>query len=367
MSDLKKILVRFCSMMHLVFSRGLLASLALFLPILAQARSVELDAFLDTYYAYDFNRPSSRDRSFTTQPARHDEFNINLALLGANYTHDKVKARVSLQAGTYVQNNYSSEPAKGAVSGPDVSRHIQDAFIQYQLTQSSLVMAGIFPSHLGFESVFSTENMTYTRSMAADFSPYYQSGVGLIQDLSASWTFEAYVLNGWQNVSEDDENKALGLALRYRAQNFEANYSNYIGHYLENERSFHDFNATWRARDWLTLCALFDLGLQRSAGQQKFFGTFNTQAQLRLDHLQSLSFRIERYEDVNGLNVPTSNERDFSVWGYSVGYNRSLNDQTQFRVEWRYFKNDGGSIFPSREDSFSAENQFIVASLAMRM
>ena len=43
---------------------------------------LRLTAFVDTYYAYDVNRPADGERRFTTQPVRHDELNVNLAWLG---------------------------------------------------------------------------------------------------------------------------------------------------------------------------------------------------------------------------------------------------------------------------------------------
>ena len=62
--------------------RALFAALCLALParMAAQdsARAITLGGFVDTYFAWDFNRPgpASFDRAFTTQPARHDEFNV---------------------------------------------------------------------------------------------------------------------------------------------------------------------------------------------------------------------------------------------------------------------------------------------------
>src|SRR5690606_6742924 len=41
--------------------------------------TVRFGAFVDGYYAWDFNRPRALDRAYTTQPARHNEFNVNLA------------------------------------------------------------------------------------------------------------------------------------------------------------------------------------------------------------------------------------------------------------------------------------------------
>ena len=45
---------------------------------------VDIEAFADIYYAYDFGRPANLDRRFTTTAARHGEMNVNLPYLGAN-------------------------------------------------------------------------------------------------------------------------------------------------------------------------------------------------------------------------------------------------------------------------------------------
>jgi hypothetical protein len=74
-------------------------------------------AFVDGYYAFDFNRPRDLDRAYTTQPARHNEFNANLAFVEATLSGSRVRGRLALQAGTSVQANYAGEPTTGAVSG----------------------------------------------------------------------------------------------------------------------------------------------------------------------------------------------------------------------------------------------------------
>lgn len=65
------------------------------------SRHVTWSAFVDTYYAYDFGRPASFDRVFTTQAARHDEFNINLAYV-AGSLDQPAGARTSGTAGRHL-------------------------------------------------------------------------------------------------------------------------------------------------------------------------------------------------------------------------------------------------------------------------
>lgn len=328
------------------------------------AAEVQWDAFLDTYYAYDLNRPQGRDRAYTTQPARHNEFNVNLALLGVTLEEGDVSARVSLQAGTYVQSNYNPEPTVGEVSGPSLSRHIQDAFINYQLSSDTEVIAGIFPSHIGYESVFSMDNPTYTRSLAADYSPYYQSGAGVRHSFTEKWRLEAYVLNGWQIISEDDGEKALGLALRYEEENYQVSYANYFGTYLRERRHFHDINAVVQLSQRWQLRTLFNWGRHQTTQDWQPFFTTNMQIFFQQTEKQAWSFRVEHYEDHAGVHLVSLNDEPFQVIGYSMGYDRWLSPSVLFRMEWRAHEG-AHPIFPTR-DNFVRGGQLFVMSLAAK-
>jgi hypothetical protein len=208
----------------------LLKILAVVLPGVAGAQvapdttvKVTFGGFVDSYYAWDFDRPQTLDRSFaggvlfTTQPARHNEFNINLAFIEAKLDGARVHGRLALQAGTSVQSNYSGEPANGAVSGPTLARHIQEAFAGGRVAPTLWIDGGIFYSHLGMESWASRDNLTYTRSLVADYSPYYSSGVRAVWQAAAKLTAQLHIVNGWQNISENNTGKGAGLRLDYAA------------------------------------------------------------------------------------------------------------------------------------------------------
>jgi len=118
------------------------------------ATRITYGGFVDSYYAFDFGRPPTQDRSFasgnlfTTQPARHAEFNINLAFVEAKLDAPRLRGRVALQYGTSVQSNYLGEPTNGEISGPTASRHIQEAFAGYHVTPSLWVDGVIFFSNM---------------------------------------------------------------------------------------------------------------------------------------------------------------------------------------------------------------------------
>src|SRR6185312_17398152 len=67
---------------------------------------ITFDGYVDGYYAWDFDRPNNFDRAYTTQPARHAEFNINLAFVDVRIAGPRYRGRIAVQYGTSVQSNY---------------------------------------------------------------------------------------------------------------------------------------------------------------------------------------------------------------------------------------------------------------------
>lgn len=172
---------------------------------------IDFDGFVDAYYAWDADRPADFDRVYTTQPARHADFNINLAYVDVRVTGPRYRGRFAIQYGTSVQANDAGEPAIGHVSGSSVSQVIQEASIGYEISHTVWVDGGIFYAHTGYEGWVSRDNLTYSRSLVGDFSPYYEAGVKLTWQASASLTAQLDVVNGWQNISNYNTPPAGGI------------------------------------------------------------------------------------------------------------------------------------------------------------
>lgn len=72
---------------------------------------ITLSGFADAYYAFDFNQPEGNKRQdFLFNHNRHNEFNLNMAMLKLAVEHDWYRANIAFHAGTYAQDNYANEP-----------------------------------------------------------------------------------------------------------------------------------------------------------------------------------------------------------------------------------------------------------------
>ena len=336
------------------------------------AVTVSFGGFVDGYYAYDFGRPQNFDRAFTTQAARHNEFNVNLAYIEAKVTGPRVRGRLAFQAGTSVQSNYAGEPAIGTVSGPSLSRFIQEAVAGYQITPSVWVDGGIFLSHIGMEGFISRDNLTYTRSLSADYTPYYESGVKLTWQATPKLSALVTVVNGWQNISENNQDKAVGARLDFaRSSSTTLSYYNFIGNEVSSSRLriFNGVGFKSGLTQAFTLQGNFDYGTQQKAltGNSSWWST-GLIGKLQMTPTVGVSGRVERYQDPDQVIIATGTPGGFKATTASLGVDVSPVGPT--RVLWRNELRGtwaADPVFPNRSAATgtSRSNTLLVTSLAL--
>ena len=357
-------------------------------PTLAEAQTAPSDtapkitvgAFVDGYFAWDVGRPPSFDRSFaggttfTTQPARHNEFNVNLAFIEVKLDAPRYRGRVALQTGTSVQSNYAGEPTNGTLSGPLASRMIQEAVAGVRLADNLWVDGGIFYSHLGVESWASRDNLTYTRSLVGDYSPYYQSGVKMTWTPIPKLTARVDLVNGWQNISENNSGKGAGARLDYAATSSTVlSYYNFFSNEAGSRlRTFNGVGGR-HAIGRLTLLGEFDYGTQRRAvgesGQSTWTG-WTAVAKVRATPTVAFVARVEGYNDRDQVILSTGavgvvRNPAFRAVGGSIGVDVTPVPRVAFRTEVRGWHNRE-AIFPNgRVGAPRTESAFAVTSLAL--
>ena len=333
---------------------------------------VKLGGFIDTYYAYDFNQPQNHEREFTTQPVRHNEFNINLAYIEAVLKREKTRGRLALQYGNSVTKNYSGEPTQGATSGPQDSKIFQEAFVGTKIGEKSWIDMGIFLGNIGAESWISKDNWIYTRALSLDYVPYYSSGVRLEHFLDSKQSFQLQLLNGWQTISENNQGKAIGMQYKnVHSDKFIFTYNNFFG---DEEvvssnprfRAYHNFIFQWAASEKWQYIYTFDIGhqsQQENSGVDAWYTTAFT-VKHPLNQEQALALRAEYYNDAHQANIVTSTPNGFRVTSMTLDYSQMLEANAMWRTELRGFYSHD-EIYPQGSAGKNRLDGFLVTSLSM--
>lgn len=317
------------------------------------------DGFLDTYYAYDFNNPPHNERVYTTQPARTNEPNINLAHLGANIKDEKWRGRFALQGGNSVKINTNLEANKSL-------GHIQESYLGYQFSKKFYIDAGVYLGNIGMESWISKNNFTYSRSLMLDYVPYYSTGMRMGYDSDEKNHFEFHLMQGWQNISETNSAKAFGF--QWRRGKF--TYNNFLGDervYSQQAtrfRTYHNFIYQDQLSETLQYQTSFDVGTQ---AQQQNDGVDTWMAMAftlrkKVTEKDYIAARVEHYADPHQANVITNTSNGFVVSSASMNYDHHFSEKILWRTEVRGYKSKD-NIYPHNSDT----DGFVVTSFSFSL
>ncbi|MFC6095760.1 porin [Flavobacterium qiangtangense] len=330
---------------------------------------LKISGYAEVYYAYDFGTPENNTRpSFIYSHNRHNEVALNLGFIKANYENEKVRANLAIMAGTYSNANLSAEEG--------VMKNIFEANAGVKLspTKNLWIDAGIFSSHIGFESAISKDCWTLSRSILAENSPYYESGAKISYTTdSGKWFVSALVLNGWQRIKRVDGNKTLafGHQLTYKPNsNITLNSSSFIGNDKPNSdkrmRYFHNLYGIFQLNQKWGLTAGFDIGAeQKSKGSESYNSWYSPVfiAKYKASEKVSLAVRGEYYQDENGLIIATETPNGFQTFGYSLNFDYAIYDNVVWRIEGRNL-NSKDEIFTENGNP-TKQNFMAVTSLAI--
>ncbi len=327
-----------------------------------------ISGYAEVYYQYDFNKPVDGNRpGFIYSHNRHNEFNLNLGFIKAAYAAENVRANLAIAAGTYVNANYAAEP--GAL------QNMLEANVGIKLSKKKNLWldAGILPSHIGFESAVSKDCWTLTRSILAENSPYFETGVKLSYTTDNSkWMFSAMALNGWQRISRVTGNSLMswGIQLQYKpSEKILLNYSNFIGTDKPDSarqlRVFHNFYGIISLSDKLELTLGFDIGSEEKLNSTGSNNWVAPVAILKYAFSQqwSISGRAEYYQDKNAVIIPTATPNGFQTNGYSLNIDYSPVKDLSIRLEGRTLHSKDKIFIKGNSSSFN--NSFITSSIAI--
>lgn len=325
--------------------------------------------YLETYYSYDFGNPSDHNRpGFIYSYNRHNEVNLNLGFVKATYATNNIRANLALMAGTYANANLATETG--------VLKNIfeANAGVKILKTANIWVDAGIFSSHIGFESAMGKDCWNLSRSLLADNSPYYESGIKIsYTSANEKWFISGLVLNGWQRIQRLNGNNtpAFGHQLTYRPNAMVTlNSSSFVGSDTPDDfrqmRYFHNYYGQFQIHKKVGLILGFDMGAQQKTKGSNAHNTwYSPVCIVQYSPKDRIRFagRVEYYYDKNGVIISTNTTNGFQVFGYSLNLDYHMSKNMVWRMEGRSLQSKD-NIFHLNEKA-SHRNFCIMTSLAI--
>ncbi len=303
---------------------------------------IETSAYIEAYYTFDFARPTNNERaSYWVNHARHNEFNVNHGIIETTINSESIRGHIALMIGTYSQYNLAREQ--------ELIRNIYEGNAGFKpfKKHNFWIDAGIFSSHIGFESAISKNCWTLSRSILAENTPYYEAGIkGTYTTPSEKWVVSGLILNGWQRIRRLENNSmpSFGTQIQWKPKkSILLNSSTYIGNegtdsliqmrYFHNFYSQIDFNKRWG------LITGFDIGWQtnQSTKQTRTWNASSVMLRYKFHQQWTFCARGEHYWDKNSIfitsNPDNPNAHGFRAIAYSLNLDYAPAENMLVRVE----------------------------------
>lgn len=333
-------------------------------------KPLTIGGYAEVYYTADFNNPKKNNRpGFVYSHNRNNEVNVNLAYIKTAYHTENVRANLALAVGTYMNANYAAEQG--------VMKNVYEANAGLKISKKHnlWIDAGIFPSHLGFESAVGKDNWTLTRSLFADNSPYFETGAKIsYTSETGKWFLSGLVLNGWQRIQRVDGNStpAFGHQLVFKPnEKLTINSSSFIGNdkpdSIRQMRYFHNLYAVYQINKKFGLTAGFDIGAEQKTKVSDQYNVWYTPVLIaKYNATDKLSFtaRGEYYQDEKGVIISTGTENGFKTFGYSFNADYQIFPNLVWRTEIRNLSSKD-AIFMNRTDEFNKNSLTATTALAI--
>ena len=325
--------------------------------------------YVEAYYQYDFNKPTDNNRpGFIYSHNRHNEFNLNLGFLKGSYNGERVRANLAIAAGTYMNANYAAETG--------VLKNVLEANAGLKISKKKnlWIDAGIFSSHIGFESAISKDCWTLTRSILADNTPYFESGAKLTYiSNNNKWVVSGLVLNGWQRIKRVDANSLMsyGTQVQYKPNATTTfNYSTFVGTDKPDSarlwRYFHNVYGIFNVTPKFGITAGFDIGSEQKTKGSSDFNTWYSPVLIlkyAFNSKWAVAARGEYYYDKKGVIIASGTPNGFQTSGFSFSLNYAPISNAILHVEARTL-NSKDDIF-TKGTGVTNSNSFITASIAV--
>ncbi|MFN7919959.1 MAG: outer membrane beta-barrel protein [Bryobacteraceae bacterium] len=321
-------------------------------------KGIKLSGILDGYYSASFNDPGGEKNQLRNFDINANKMDLNMLKFAIEKSPEPVGFRLDLGFGRAFQVFQSSEPTRRV----DQLEPVMQAFVSLKpkAFQGVQVDVGKFYTTAGAEVTETHLNWNYSRALLYANGPYYHFGVRTTLPTYKGFTAGFQVVNGWNNVIDNNSGKTFGFTGSYTKGR--VTYSNvyYVGpeKFNQNEgyRHFWDQVLLINVNSKLSTYVNFDLGAERmvSAPSAKFYGmawAYRYQLSKRI----AFANRYEVYRDAAGFISGTAQTLKEATFTGELKLVDGVLTRFEYRNDWSnrpYYEKAAGKPFAKSQPTF---------------
>jgi hypothetical protein len=299
--------------------------------------NIQLSGLLDGYYSFNNNHPASRFNTLRNFEVKANQFSLNMMKLSLTRAAEPVGFTLDLGFGRAWQIFHATDPAGSIV------QYIPQAFVSVKPKDWGGFQFdfGKFYTSAGAELTENNLTWSYGRGYLYTNGPYYHFGARMTKPLNEHFTVGLQLVNGWNNVEDNNSGKTLGLTTAWTGKKISWFNNYYAGPEKNNTntgwRNFYDTVLNLNPSDKTSFYVNFDYGHEADAFGIKNHATWvaiGVAGRVQTTDRTALSARYENYDDRNGFITGQSQALNSFTLTSEYKFMQGLLSRLEYRRDW---------------------------------
>jgi hypothetical protein len=305
---------------------------------------MDFSGLIDGYYSYNANRPSNTANGQTNDlydfNDKTDQFSLSMAELNISHSPNPIGATVDLIFGRANAIMHSS-------TDKNTDNYIEQAYISATPPKwhGTEIDFGQFVTSAGAEVIEANNDWNYSRSILFAWAiPFYHFGLRTSTPVTKSWTAGVQLVNGWNNVVNNNGGVTVGLTSLYTKPKFNWALNYYVGPENDNTqkgyRNLIDTTVNLTPTPKFSAYINYDYGQNRTAAagdtpeDSAHWQGFAIDTDFQVSAHNSFSARGEYFDDNQGFATGTAQKLKEVTGTYQYKWAHGLEARVEVRRDW---------------------------------
>jgi hypothetical protein len=297
---------------------------------------MDFSFLFDGYVLGNFNSPDSGFNGLRNFDVRSNTAHVSLGKITIDRAPAPVGFHLDVGFGQTIDMISATDRA------PEAFKYFEQAYVSFKPKSfhGLQVDVGKFVTSAGAEVIESNANWNYSRSLLFSWAiPYYHFGVRTSFPIGPHFTGGVQVVQGWNNVYDNNSAKTIGLTGAYAWKKVTWSNNYYVGpekyHTNDGIRHLYDTTVLVNANDNLSYYINFDYGQDKNigAGSSKWTGVAGA-FRRAIGKKYAVAGRLEFFDDIDGFSTGTKQKLgEVTVTG-EYKMTSWLMTRLEFRNDW---------------------------------
>jgi hypothetical protein len=197
---------------------------------------ITINGFASASYSWNFNQPPDNKTLFRSFDDDHNSFRLDgvqLLVQKAAANRGDIGFKIDLTAGAIARVSAARGLFRDVETSKPIDFDVKQAYVSWimPLGRGLRLDVGKFVTLVGYELIDGYEgiNDNFSRSWLFTYGPFTHTGVKLSYAFTDTFTATVMLVNGWDNVVDNNRAKSFGVSFAYKPTPMVAISATYVG------------------------------------------------------------------------------------------------------------------------------------------